>query len=77
MVLADHDLLDFVEKTLHQGFDFRAVGVLHRFLLGSRLGQNGDTPIELAAFSIGTAKPMPMNTRCCVGLRMAVTMPTR
>ena len=28
-------------------------------------------PTAAAAFSIGTAKPMPMNTRCSVGLRIA------
>ncbi len=33
-------------------------------------------PTAEAAFSIGTAKPMPTNTRCSDGLRMAVTMPT-
>ena len=33
--------------------------------------QNGDIPAAAAAFSIGTAKPMPMKTRCLVGLRMA------
>ncbi len=33
-------------------------------------------PTAAAAFSIGTAKPMPMNTRWLVGLRMPVTMPT-
>src|SRR5206468_6154231 len=38
--------------------------------------QKGDRPTAAAAFSIGTAKPMPMNTRCSVGLRMPVTIPT-
>jgi hypothetical protein len=33
-------------------------------------------PTAEAAFSIGTAKPMPMKVRASVGLRMAVTMPT-
>ncbi len=33
-------------------------------------------PTAEAAFSMGTAKPMPMNTCCSVGLRIAVTMPT-
>ena len=33
-------------------------------------------PTAEAAFSIGTAKPMPMKVRCSEGLRMAVTMPT-
>ena len=41
-----------------------------------RGGQNGARPAPLAAFSIGTAKPMPMKVRASVGLRMAVTMPT-
>ena len=38
--------------------------------------QNGEMPTAAAAFSMGTAKPMPMKTRCSDGLRMAVTMPT-
>ena len=37
---------------------------------------HGVSPAAPAAFSIGTAKPMPMNTRCSVGLRSPVTMPT-
>ena len=38
--------------------------------------QNGGMPAAAAAFSIGTAKPMPMKTRCRFGFRIAVTMPT-
>src|SRR6185437_9323581 len=38
--------------------------------------QNGDMPAAAAAFSIGTANPIPMNTPCSLGFRMAVTMPT-
>lgn len=33
-------------------------------------------PTAEAAFSMGTANPMPMKVRAGVGLRMAVTMPT-
>ena len=33
-------------------------------------------PTAAAAFSMGTAKPMPIKVRASVGLRMAVTMPT-
>jgi hypothetical protein len=33
-------------------------------------------PTAEAAFSIGTAKPMPMKVRWWLGFRMAVTMPT-
>ena len=36
----------------------------------------GETPTAEAAFSIGTAKPMPMNEATLFGLRIAVTMPT-
>ena len=33
-------------------------------------------PTAVAAFSMGTAKPMPTKKLCFVGLRIAVTMPT-
>src|SRR6478735_6506928 len=33
-------------------------------------------PMAPAAFSMGTAKPMPMNTCCSVGFSIAVTIPT-
>src|SRR5262249_12198319 len=39
-------------------------------------GQNGGIPAAAAAFSMGTAKPMPTKKRWSVGFRIPVTMPT-
>src|SRR5438876_68369 len=38
--------------------------------------QNGGIPAAAAAFSIGTANPMPMKVPCSPGFKIAVTMPT-
>src|SRR3954463_15594063 len=60
--------------------DERAASVIrHRAegeVIRHAVDQNGGSPAAVAAFSIGTANPMPMNVRAGVGLRMAVTMPT-
>ena len=82
MVLADDDLLDLVEDPLHRArrcprfgrsriVSFRSQRLgLHR--ASSRTVRTASMPTAAtAAFSIGTAKPMPMNTRCSVGFRIA------
>src|SRR5262249_39364819 len=76
MVLPDDHLLHLVEDALHQEGMLGVSGfrVAHGFNVSN--SQNGDMPIPAAAFSIGTAKPMPMNTRCSVGFMIPVTMPT-
>jgi hypothetical protein len=73
MILAHHDLFHFIEKMFQTRM--RAVGhaitlvclaVLLKLL--ERPLHNGFSPTALAAFSIGTAKPMPAKTRWPVGL---------
>src|SRR5439155_19245100 len=72
MVLADDDPLDFIEDAFHQRRNAAAgQWVFHGTKVSCcamsqrplKRPQNGDTPIAAAAFSIGTANPMPMNTR--------------
>src|SRR5690606_1321421 len=76
-ILPDDDALDLVEDALHQRGDVGAAVDQCAHVPGfhGSWDQNGDMPAELAAVSIGTAKPMPMNTRCSVGFMIAVTMP--
>src|SRR3989344_3356644 len=51
-------------------------GVVSMVLLVKGRDQKGGMPTAEAAFSMGTANPMPMKVRADVGFRMAVTMPT-
>src|SRR5690606_2964848 len=80
VILPDDDALDLEQHAPHQFGDRVAVALdVHRFVIHAALvlqGQKGGMPAAVAAFSIGTAKPMPTKTRCSVGFMMAVTMPT-
>ena len=80
VVLADDDLLDLVQEPLHRDGAGRGVRAVGSGSTGApprcgRLSTLG-RPAAPPATSMGTARPMPMNTSCWVGLMSAVTMPT-
>jgi len=76
MVLPDDDLFHFIEiRSINVQTSERLVS-LALISIPSNAAQNGGRPMAFAALSMVTANPIPMNTRCSVGFRMAVTMPT-
>ena len=88
MVLADDDLLDFVEQAFgkRRGVRSQIRSCNSDRSYGMPIGRSEDDRTSVVRTGTcrsptphsrsGTAKPMPMNTRCDVGLRMPVTMPT-
>src|SRR5580658_65349 len=79
MVLPDDDLFDLIQQVLHFWSGYRrrlAIVATRRCALEAFIRHSGFSPTARAAFSMGTANPMPANTWAPDGLARAVTMPT-